>query len=258
MSYFNYTGKQVYYKESGSGEPLLLLHGNTASSKMFDDVLNLYKKYFKVVTIDFLGHGKSGRLESFPVDLWFDEAMQVIEFIRQSAYEKVNIIGSSGGAIVALNVALEAPEYVKKVIADSFEGEKPLKEFVESIMEERELSKQNIATQSFYEYNHGLDWEKVVDNDTQALYAHYKTIGKFFHKDLSELKIPVLLTGSKQDEFITPDFFQETYGSMLNKIPEASMYLFEEGGHPAMLTNGKEFSRIAYDFFQNSKTCIVE
>lgn len=249
MPYFNYTGKNIYYNESGDGEPLLLLHGNTASSKMFDDVISLYEKHFKVIVIDFLGHGKSDRLENFPVDLWFDEAMQVIEFIKQSGYGKVNIIGSSGGAIVALNVALESPESVKRVIADSFEGEKPLVEFVESIVEERESSKRNPDSRSFYEFNHGDGWESVVDNDTQALYKHNKTIGRFYHKELNELQIPVLLTGSKQDEFIHSGFFEKTYDNMLNKIPEATMYLFDSGGHPAMLSNGEAFSELAIKFF---------
>lgn len=251
MPYFKYIDKNIYYNESGNGEPLLLLHGNTASSKMFDDIVNFYEKHFKVIVIDFLGHGKSDRLESFPVDLWFYEAMQVIEFIKQSGYEKVNIIGTSGGAIVALNIALESPESVKRVIADSFEGEKPLAEFVESIVEERELSKHDRDSRSFYEYNHGEDWESVVDNDTQALYNHYKTIGKFYHKKLSNLKVPVLLTGSKADEFIPPGFFEQTYGEMMNKIPNATMYLLDNGGHPAMLSNGEEFSELAFKFFSN-------
>lgn len=249
MAYFNYQDKSIYYNETGEGEPLLLLHGNTASSKMFDGVINYYEKCFSVIVIDFLGHGKSDRLEHFSSDLWFDEAMQVIAFIRQSKYKKVNIIGSSGGAIVALNVALESPEFVIKVIADSFEGEKPLSEFVESIREERELSKQDPVTQAFYEYNHGNDWEEVVDNDTQALYEHNKTISRFYHKGLEELKVPVLLTACIKDEFVPCGFFQKTYGDILTKIPQSAMYLFENGGHPAMLTNPEEFNKLACDFF---------
>ena len=35
MAYFEYRGKSVYYGEYGQGTPLIFLHGNTASSKMF-------------------------------------------------------------------------------------------------------------------------------------------------------------------------------------------------------------------------------
>lgn len=250
MPYFNYNGKNIYYKESGEGEPLLLLHGNTASSKMFDEIVSFYEVYFRLIRIDFLGHGQSDRSEQFPIDLFYDEAMQVITFIRQSPYDKVSIIGSSGGAIVALNVALECPDLVNKVIADSLEGEKPLPGYVDIIREEREASKKDDGARAFYEYNHGEGWEKVVDNDTEALYNHYNTIGRFYHMPLSDLKIPVLLTGSEKDEFIPSGFFQKTYGDMIKKTPNLSMHLFKNGGHPAMLSNGKEFSELAYQFFK--------
>lgn len=250
MPYFKYKGKNIWYDESGEGLPLLLLHGNTASGRMFDGVIDLYARNFRVITIDFLGHGKSDRLERFPTDLWFDEAMQVVEFLRQGEYGEVGIIGTSGGAIAALNVALEAPDVVNKVIADSFEGETPLAEFVESIVTEREQSKHD---PSFYICNHGKDWGSVVDNDTRALDEHYRTIGKFFHRDLSELKVPVLLTGSRKDEYIPTGFFERTYGDMLARIPLGAMCLFEEGGHPAMLSNAGKFAELARKFFTERK-----
>lgn len=127
MAFFEYQGKQLYYQELGVGHPLLLLHGNTASSNMFYHVAEQYAKYYRVILLDFLGHGQSERLEEFPTDLWFEEAQQAIAFLRWKQYENVYLLGSSGGALVAINVALEAPELVGKVIADSFEGERSWK-----------------------------------------------------------------------------------------------------------------------------------
>lgn len=39
MSYFIYHGKKIFYREVGEGKPVLFLHGNTASSKMFEFIL---------------------------------------------------------------------------------------------------------------------------------------------------------------------------------------------------------------------------
>lgn len=253
MAYFNYDNKQCYYNEIGSGTPLLFLHGNTASSKMFDDVINFYKDEYKVILIDFVGHGKSEMIDKFPTDLWFDEAMQVICFLEKMNYKKVNIIGSSGGALVALNVALERPDLVNKVIADSFEGDAPLESFVQNVKLEREASKQDDGAKAFYIYNQGENWEQVVDNDTEAIFEHYKTIGKFFHKSLETMQPEVLLTGSREDEFvslISHDFFENTFSSIIEKIKNGKMHLFDEGGHPAILSNGLNFSKIAKDFFK--------
>lgn len=251
MPYFKYNDKSCYYEVHGEGTPLLFLHGNTASSKMFSEVVEPFAQDYKVVLIDFIGHGKSDRVEKFATDLWFDEALQVIVFLEQVQYKKVNLIGSSGGALVAINVALERPDLVCKVIADSFEGEVPLQEFVQNIVEEREASKQDTGGKTFYYTMQGEDWESVVDNDTIAILEHAKTIGKFFHKPLNELHTKMLLTGSKEDEFVKlvhPDFYFTTYSELIEKMGDGKMHIFDQGRHPALLSNKDEFVKLAKDF----------
>ena len=65
MSYFNYQSKKIYYKETGSGKPIVFLHGNTASSRMFELILPLYEDKFHVILIDFLGHGNQTGWKNF-------------------------------------------------------------------------------------------------------------------------------------------------------------------------------------------------
>ena len=79
---------------------------------------------------------------------------------------------------MAINVAMEAPELVHKVIADSFEGETSLKAFTENVKADREASKHDDDARMFYEYMHGPDWEQVVDNDTDAIIRHDRGIGR--------------------------------------------------------------------------------
>ncbi|MEA4987205.1 MAG: alpha/beta hydrolase [Anaerovorax sp.] len=254
MSYFQYQSKKIYFEEIGTGRPLLLLHGNTASSNMFSSIAMQYAREYKVILFDFLGHGKSDRLERFPVDLWYEEAQQVIEFLDQKQYRDVAILGSSGGALVAINVALDRPDLIRKVIADSFEGENPLTAFTANIMNDRETSKQNTGARMFYQAMHGNDWESIVDNDTNAIAEHAKLIGRFFHKPLSELKADILMTGSKEDEFITcvdNDFYRKTYSRMIEEIGHGDLFIFEHGGHPAMLSNQDEFFKETLLFLEN-------
>lgn len=252
MSFFTFENKNVFYEESGNGMPLLFLHGNTASSKMYGEIIKKYIPNFKVILIDFLGHGHSDRLREFPIDLWFYEAQQVIAFLRYKKYKKVNIIGSSGGAIVALNVALEAPELVGKVIADSFEGEKADPIFTQLLVIDRNKAINDDAASGFFEYMHGSDWRHIVENDTEAIIRHEKEIGSFFHKDLSELKNDVLLTGSKKDSFmyrISDNYYEIIYSKMLELMPNAKIHLFNCGDHPAIITNSQLFYDISMDFF---------
>lgn len=248
MAFFKYEGKNVYYEETGSGQPLILLHGNSVSSKMFSGVVDLYKNDFNVILVDFLGHGNSDRLKEFPVDFWYDEAMQIIELILYKGYEKVNLIGTSGGALAALNVALEREDLVGRVIADSFEGESVLSSWVDTVREERGQTKSLKQMRMLWEYCHGGDWESVVDNDTDVIIRHEKSVKKFFHKDLAQLNVPVLLTASLGDEFAEKMDLERTFRDMAEKIPGAKLHLFPVGGHPAMITNAEEFSELAREF----------
>ncbi len=181
--------------------------------------------------------------------------MQVIEFIKQHGYEKVNIIGTSGGALAAFNVALERGDMVHKLIADSFEGVQSLDSVTEYLAADRNVSKSKEEGRMFWEYCHGEDWEHIVDNDTAAVMKHNQQIKQFFHKDLSELSIPVLLTASLEDEFaLEADMdFGKLYKTIASKIKNADVHIFETGSHPAMISNAEEFSVMAKKFFTDQK-----
>lgn len=249
MAYFKYADKNVYYREMGAGSPIILLHGNSVSSNMFSGIEELFLHDHKVILIDFLGHGKSDRLEQFPADFWYDQAMQVIELITANGYGKVSIIGTSGGALTALNVAMERGDLVHRVIADSLEGEEAVSFWIGTIREEREKTKNLEQMRMLWEYCHGTDWEKVVDNDTDVMVRHAETIRRFFHKDLAQIQVPVLLSASlADDEFSQIMDIEKTYNQMLRKLPNGKLHLFPTGGHPAMLTNAEEFAVMANEF----------
>ena len=116
MPYFYYQSKKIFYKEAGGGKPLIMLHGDTASSLMFEFILPLYQENYRVILLDFLGNGQSDRVDRFPENLWTAEAEQVIALIEYLKIEKVNLLGTSGGAWVAVNTALKRPDLIDKVI----------------------------------------------------------------------------------------------------------------------------------------------
>lgn len=237
MSYFTYQGKQVYYEEQGKGPLLIFLHGNTASRLMFYNVTPYFKDYH-VVLLDFLGHGKSDRVDEFAVDFWYDQGLQVIELLKQFPNEKPILIGSSGGALSALNVALEQPEKISCVIADSFEGKHPILEVVQGIEEERAQSLQNPESIYFYQMMHGDDYEEIVKQDTHMMVVHYEKVGKFYHKSLETLCTPVLLLGSKQDEMYA--FLKPSFDELVKENKYMKAHIVETGKHPAIMSNTSE------------------
>ncbi|WP_159520618.1 alpha/beta fold hydrolase [Sunxiuqinia indica] len=242
MPNFKFENKKVYYKTTGQGEPLMLLHGNTMSSKMFGTVIKKYAKNFKVILVDFPGHGMSDRVEKFETDFWYYNSEVTYALIQELELEKVSVVGTSGGALVALNLGLEHPECIKCLIADSFEGEFPLTSYVETIEKDREADKKKLLAKVIWWYCHGSDWGKVVDLDTLVNIEFYKTCKSFFHKCISELNVPTLITGSKKDEYC--DQLDKIYSDLKKKNEMLDIYLFEKGSHPAMISNKNEFLEI--------------
>ncbi len=238
MSYFNYQSKNIYYTETGNGKPVVFLHGNTASSKMFEPLLPLYEEHYKVILLDFLGHGKSDRLAEFPADLWQEEARQTIALLEHLNYGKVSLVGSSGGAWAAINAGLLRPDLVEKVVADSFDGRTLGEDFARNLINERTGAKLDAQAAWFYQWCQGEDWERIVDMDTKALVQCAEEKIPLFLKPLSELKIPLLLIGSVEDEMIRPDF-QVEYEAIAGETG-AETCMFSQGDHPAILSNAEQ------------------
>lgn len=254
MSYFEYQSEQIYYQETGSGSPLMMLHGDTASSVMFEWLLPLYQKNFRVILMDFLGCGRSGRVEHFPENLWTAQADQVIALIRHLKIGKVNLLGTSGGAWTAVNTALKRPDLIRKVVADSFDGRTLQDNFAENLIKERESARQDIHARQFYEWCQGKDWEKVVDLNTMALVQCAEKRIPLFCRPLETLSTPVLFMGSAEDEMCRADMEQE-YREMKRLVQSGTIHMFEKGRHPAVMSNAESAAQVITDFFGTGKSC---
>ena len=53
--------QHIYIGDEGKGFPLVLVHGFLGSSKMCEPQINFFKDYFKVITPDLPGFGKSNK-----------------------------------------------------------------------------------------------------------------------------------------------------------------------------------------------------
>ena len=255
MSYFRYQGRSVFYEEHGRGAPVIFLHGNTASSRMFTFLLPLYSEKFNCILIDFLGNGRSDRVNRFPADMWYDEALQTISLAEHLQYGKVFLVGTSGGAWAAVNAALERPDLFRAVAADSFDGRSLPGDFAGSLLSERRAAKADLQSRQFYEWCQGADWERVVDLDTEALLQCARENIPLFCKPLSEMKVPVLFTGSREDLMCRRDLELE-YREMAACIPNAAIRMFEHGGHPAIASNAPEAAEIICRFFSSGPAAV--
>lgn len=115
---------RVHYLEAGVGEPLLLLHTVGQSLYTWRNVFNALSEHYRVIAIDLLGHGYSGRPEQF--DYTIAEHSDVIrQFMDAKGIESAHFIGFSMGAVYALDFIVKYPERVGKAVLSSPGGVTP-------------------------------------------------------------------------------------------------------------------------------------
>lgn len=105
---------QLYFKEQGSGFPLVLLHGNGENHSYFVNQISYFSKQYRVIAIDTRGHGQSPRGEGEFSILRF--ANDLYEFFIENNISKAHILGFSDGANIALEFALNHADMVEKLI----------------------------------------------------------------------------------------------------------------------------------------------
>lgn len=106
------------YLKAGNGDPLILLHTIRTQLDYFYSVIPELAKNFTVYAIDLPGHGYS----SIDTKANYDEPYfrsAVIAFIEKLNLNNVTLVGESIGAVLALTVASQLPERIKKVISSN-------------------------------------------------------------------------------------------------------------------------------------------
>ena len=109
-------GVRLHYVECGEGPALVLLHGNGLMSDEFDlrSLHDAATRPYRVIAFDRPGFGYSERPGT---TIWTPEAQARLFYkaLHQMGVERPIIVGHSGGALVALSMALDFPKYVRAI-----------------------------------------------------------------------------------------------------------------------------------------------
>jgi pimeloyl-ACP methyl ester carboxylesterase len=116
--FVNVDGARVHYQEFGdsAGPPVILIHGFTASVYVWKTVAPMLAEAgFRVIAVDLLGFGYSEKPR------WFDYSIQsqarmISRFMNRLGIGRASIVGNSYGGAVALNLTLDYPDAVNKLV----------------------------------------------------------------------------------------------------------------------------------------------
>ncbi len=113
-------GLKMYYEihGSGSGEPLVLLHGSymTISNNWIGWIGELSKAR-KVIALEMQGHGRTADINrDFSYENLADDIAAMLDYFK---IKQADLLGYSMGGGVAMQVAIRHPEKVRKVVSIS-------------------------------------------------------------------------------------------------------------------------------------------
>ena len=93
-----------HYIEKGSGEPLILLHGNGEDCTYFSGQIDVFARDYHVYALDSRGQGKTPRgVAPFTIRQFADD---LLSFMNERGIDRAHLLGFSDGGNTALIFAL--------------------------------------------------------------------------------------------------------------------------------------------------------
>ena len=253
MSYEVKQDGKFRFIEEGEGEVLMLLHGLFGALSNFNDLIDHFRKSYKVVfpmlpllELDLL-HTSVGGLEKF-----------VNKFIEQRKYTGIHLMGNSLGGHVALVHILKHPGPIKSLILSGSSGlfengmgdtypKRGDKVYIKNktalTFYDPELATDELVNEVFEITNNRM---KVIKIIALAKSAIRNNLGE----ELNQVKQPTCLIWGNNDT-ITPPFVAKEFQRLL---PNSELHFIDKCGHAPMMEVPKEFNTILEGFLSKLKS----
>ena len=229
----------LFHEETGSGEPLVLVHGAWADGRHWTRLANELADAFRVVTYDRRGHGRSGG-EHETIERDAHDLTELIAAIGGPAHVAA---GSLGGAI-ALSAAASQP--------GSFRSLAVHEPALPHLLGGAPSAPERIPTpKQFAEDSLGEGWwEKLTDDER----AGFEDNGEVWAAELAdptitqvqpgELPIPLLVTIGGA----SPPFWRR----IAEAVPGAAIEEIPGAGHLPQLTHAREYGSALRSFMTSA------
>ncbi len=228
---FSADGVALRYREIGTGDPVVLIHGYTTALESQTGLANALATTNRVVALDVRGFGKSSKFaepERFG-QLMVDDVVRLLDHLRIT---RAHLVGHSMGALIAANVAARYPKRVASatLIAGPFyrdtptftteserwladlESGKGLVNFVQWLFPKMEPA---MAA--------GLNGQAMKSNDLPSLIAVMRTLPELAIAGLPASAAPVVVAVGTGDPLhpLSVDFAKSSPGAKLLEIEGA-------------------------------------
>lgn len=258
-----------YWSEGTQGSPVILLHGGGSSIEVWEKNIQTLAQHHRVFAFDMVGTGLSDKPA---VTYSLDYQLQFLRaFLDTLGIQKASLIGNSMGGSIALKFSLESPERVSKLgLISSFGlgreidlSDRLLAAFpaLAKLIPPSRSSVRMVLNSCVYDTKSvpekwielGLERFNLL-GQKEALISLLVTNLNFWGvrrevfspivQQLDRIQAPTLIIWGQQDS-ITP--IAHAYRAA-QKIPQASLHIFERCGHWAQVEYSEKFNRLVSEF----------
>src|ERR1700749_1473391 len=220
-------GTEIYYKDWGSGQPIVFSHGWPLSADDWDTQMLFFLRHgYRVVASDRRGHGRSSQVsDGHDMDHYADDLAAVVEHL--DLRDAIHVGHSTGGGEVVRYIARHGESRVARAVlissvpplmvrTDANPGGLPKSVFDDlqaQLAANRSEFYRALPSGPFYGYNRpgATPSEAIIQNWWRqgmmgGAKAHYDGIGAFSQTDftdyLKSIRVPVLVRHCDHDQIV--------------------------------------------------------
>jgi 3-oxoadipate enol-lactonase len=242
----------LYYRVTGRGRPLVLLHGLMASGAMFDPLVDLLRDDFRMLIPDLRGHGRSAEMGG-PYDP-ATMAGDLKSVMAEAGFARANLLGYSHGGAVAQELARVQPQAIAKLflVCTYACNVATLREYAEGLAMVSLLSvvsPRTVAGVMLWlgrSAMPGMTAEKTAwmtgiigANDRKKMRAAAKGLITFDSRPwLKDISVPTVVIAGAEDTAVPAHHFR----TLVSGIPAAQGTLVQGAGHTLLWTHTEELA----------------
>jgi pimeloyl-ACP methyl ester carboxylesterase len=247
----------LFVQQSGTGRPLLLIHGLMVSGVMYQPVLPTLATHYRLIVPDLRGHGRSGALPGpYSVEQLAHDLAQLLDDLH---VDSAHVLGYSQGGAVAQQFAHDYPRRVRSLVLGCTYAYNMLsrRERVEGMLAPwfvRILGMRGIARLLISGVGGGRSmsletarWLQAIlaANDKTRMVAAVEAMKAFDSRPwLHEIRCPTLVIAGAEDTAVPI-----AHAHMLTQgIPGAQLRVVEGAGHALIWTHTDSFVQAVEGF----------
>ena len=235
MAWIDVQGNKIYYEDTGNGAPVIFLHGNPGTHRLWQYQSSHFKDRYRVLGIDMRGFGQSDK----PVGADYHPsalASDIAEIISRLNLNRPVLAGLSMGSMVSLALALEYPERIGGLILAGTTSDRRDRDPEKELQRLRRLGFDLYLSQlvtSWYMPDADpqlIEWtlSQVRTTEQHVREATIAALARFHVTDrLREIKVPTLIMAGDTDA-VTP---ADRARTIQERILESELVVFPNAGH---------------------------